>query len=228
MIIFRYKGLGWTLKSALLHRIVNRPELFRTGRDLVCQNVSDRFLACIQNFSFVASYCWNNRVGFIFNKKWIMVNYFVMFTLLGHQFPAVAHVSTPSVNSAFGRKSGFKNKCLAPAGFRLQNEARLQLCYYIIIYVRNCFSTSVKFCWKIFSKIFNLKHPILLQWLVYCTAFFKNKFATFARVVASISSNHLKNAATWVKCSNLITEVPKSDILLDSTWIKLTNVCFLT
>jgi len=28
---------------------------------------------------------------------------------------------------AFGRKSGFKNKCQSRAGFELQNEAQLQL-----------------------------------------------------------------------------------------------------
>ena len=33
--------------------------------------------------------------------------------------PAVAHILTPSVNLAFGRKSGFKNKCRARAGFGL-------------------------------------------------------------------------------------------------------------
>jgi len=40
----------------------------------------------------------------------------------------VAHISTPSVNLAFRPKSGFKNECRARAGFRLQNEAPLQLC----------------------------------------------------------------------------------------------------
>jgi len=34
---------------------------------------------------------------------------------------------THSVNLAFGPQSGFKHKCQARAGFRLQNEARLQL-----------------------------------------------------------------------------------------------------
>jgi len=41
---------------------------------------------------------------------------------------AVAHILTSSVNLAFGPQSGFKNKCRARAGFRLQNEALLQLC----------------------------------------------------------------------------------------------------
>jgi len=47
----------------------------------------------------------------------------------------LAHISTHSVIFAFGPKSGFRNKCRAPAGFGvvisgsgLQNEAGLQLC----------------------------------------------------------------------------------------------------
>jgi len=43
-------------------------------------------------------------------------------------YSAVAHILTPSVNLVFRPKSGFKNKCRARAGFRLQNEALLQLC----------------------------------------------------------------------------------------------------
>ena len=43
-------------------------------------------------------------------------------------YSAVAHILTLSVNLTFGSKSGFKNECRAPAGFRLQNEALLQLC----------------------------------------------------------------------------------------------------
>ena len=43
-------------------------------------------------------------------------------------YSSVAHIVTPLVNSAFRPKSGFKNKCRARAGFRLQNEALLQLC----------------------------------------------------------------------------------------------------
>jgi len=42
-----------------------------------------------------------------------------MFTFLRHQYPAVAHILTHSVNLAFGPKSGFKNKCRARAGFGL-------------------------------------------------------------------------------------------------------------
>jgi len=34
-------------------------------------------------------------------------------------FSAVAHILTPSVNLAFGPKSGFKNNCRARAGFGL-------------------------------------------------------------------------------------------------------------
>jgi len=34
-------------------------------------------------------------------------------------FSTVAHISTSSVNLAFGAKSGFKNKCRAQAGFGL-------------------------------------------------------------------------------------------------------------
>jgi len=34
-------------------------------------------------------------------------------------YSAVAHILTPSVNLAFGCKSGFKNKCRARAGFEL-------------------------------------------------------------------------------------------------------------
>jgi len=50
-----------------------------------------------------------------------LINYdlLVMFTLLRHQYPAVAHILTHSVNLAFGLKSGFKNKCQDRAGFRL-------------------------------------------------------------------------------------------------------------
>ena len=43
-------------------------------------------------------------------------------------YSAVAHIVTPLVNLAFKSKSGFKNKCRTRAGFRLQNEALLQLC----------------------------------------------------------------------------------------------------
>ena len=43
-------------------------------------------------------------------------------------YPAVAHISTDSVNLVFGPKSGFKNKCRTRDGFGLQNEAPLQLC----------------------------------------------------------------------------------------------------
>ena len=52
-------------------------------------------------------------------------------------YSTVAHILTPSVNLVFGPKSGLKNKCRvepgsgllfrAPAGFRLKNEALLQL-----------------------------------------------------------------------------------------------------
>ena len=70
--------------------------------------------------TFVANYCWSNRVDVIFNKKLLIVNYLVMFTLLRHQYHVVAHILTHSVNLAFG---------LNPAswinvGFRLQIEAR--------------------------------------------------------------------------------------------------------
>jgi len=43
-------------------------------------------------------------------------------------FCAVAHILTASVNLSFRPKSGFKSKCRTRAGFRLQNEAFLQLC----------------------------------------------------------------------------------------------------
>jgi len=46
----------------------------------------------------------------------------------GFYYPAVAHILTSSVNLAFRPKSGFKNKCRARAGVRLQNEALSQLC----------------------------------------------------------------------------------------------------
>lgn len=39
-----------------------------------------------------------------------------MFTLLRHQYRAVAYILTHSVNLAFGPKSGFKNKCRAEFG----------------------------------------------------------------------------------------------------------------
>ena len=43
-------------------------------------------------------------------------------------YSAVAHILTTSVNLAFRPKSGFKINYRARAGFRLQNEALLQLC----------------------------------------------------------------------------------------------------
>ena len=43
-------------------------------------------------------------------------------------YSAVAHVLTPSANLTFRPKSGFRYKCRARTGFRLQNEALLQLC----------------------------------------------------------------------------------------------------
>jgi len=42
-------------------------------------------------------------------------------------YSAIAHILPPSVNLAHRPKSGFKNKCRGWAGFRLQNEALLQL-----------------------------------------------------------------------------------------------------
>jgi len=49
-------------------------------------------------------------------------------------YSAVAHILTLSVNLAFRPKPGFKNKCRTRAGFRLQNEALLQL--YVCLYAR--------------------------------------------------------------------------------------------
>ena len=52
-------------------------------------------------------------------------------TTLSHNvfcYSAVAHILTPSANLAFRPKSGFKYKCRARTGFRLQNEALLQPC----------------------------------------------------------------------------------------------------
>jgi len=42
-------------------------------------------------------------------------------------YSSVAHILTPSVNLAFRPKSGFKKKCRARFGLRLQNETLLQL-----------------------------------------------------------------------------------------------------
>jgi len=42
-----------------------------------------------------------------------------MFTLLHHQYPAVAHILNNSVNLAFGPKSGFNNECWVQAMFWL-------------------------------------------------------------------------------------------------------------
>jgi len=42
--------------------------------------------------------------------------------------PAVAHILNKAVNLAFRPKVDFNNKCRAPPGFGLQNEARLDLC----------------------------------------------------------------------------------------------------
>jgi len=55
------------------------------------------------------------------------VNHLVIFTLLCQQYPIVAHIMAHWIKVPFGPESGFKNKCRA--GFGLQNEARLQLCY---------------------------------------------------------------------------------------------------
>jgi len=49
----------------------------------------------------------------------IIVNYLVVFTLLHHQYPAVAQVLNNSVSLAFGPKLGFNNKCRVRAGFGL-------------------------------------------------------------------------------------------------------------
>jgi len=51
----------------------------------------------------------------------LIVNYLVIFTLLRHQYPAVGHILTRLVNSAFDPKSGFKNKSRARARFKIVN-----------------------------------------------------------------------------------------------------------
>jgi len=55
------------------------------------------------------------------------VNYVGMFTLLLHQYRAVAYILTHSINLAFGPKSSLKYKRQVWTGFGLHNEARLQL-----------------------------------------------------------------------------------------------------
>ena len=59
--------------------------------------------------------------------KWLIVNCLPKFTLLRHQYSAVAHILTHSVNLAFGPESGLKNKCWAWDMFGHENEGRLQL-----------------------------------------------------------------------------------------------------
>jgi len=44
-------------------------------------------------------------------------------------YSAVAHILTPSVNLAFGPKSGFKNKCRAPAMFELGSSFKIRPFY---------------------------------------------------------------------------------------------------
>ena len=41
-------------------------------------------------------------------------------------YSSVAHILTPSVNLAFGPKSGFKNECRAPAGFALNSGFKMR------------------------------------------------------------------------------------------------------
>jgi len=50
-----------------------------------------------------------------------------MFTLLRHQYPAVTHILTHTVNFAFRPNSDFENKEGARAVLGFQSEARLQL-----------------------------------------------------------------------------------------------------
>jgi len=60
----------------------------------------------------------------------------------------VTHILTHSVNLDFWTKSGFKNKCQARAGFRLQNETRYNPGYKISNFVAQIlpkFSTNLKF-----------------------------------------------------------------------------------
>ena len=52
-----------------------------------------------------------------------------MFTLLHHQYPAIAHILTHSVNLPFGPKSGFKNKCRARAGLGPQ-KIKIKALYF--------------------------------------------------------------------------------------------------
>jgi len=86
---------------------------FKSGwvRTYVCQKLLIWFRGYIQNFfatadNFVASYCWSNRVDQIFIQKRIIVNCLVRFTLLRHQYPAVAHILIHSVNLLVWPESG--------------------------------------------------------------------------------------------------------------------------
>ena len=51
--------------------------------------------------TFVASYCWTNQVNYIFNKKRIIINHLVMFSLPSHQYPAHAHILTHTVSKFY-------------------------------------------------------------------------------------------------------------------------------
>jgi len=82
------------------------------------------------------------------------VNYLFMFALLRHQYPAVAHTLTHSVNLAFRSKWGFENIC--QAGFGLYNEARLQLCF-LLRWPERANSAHLHICaWKLRLGVYNL------------------------------------------------------------------------
>jgi len=113
--------------AVLQTRIASRAGFFGSGRvrAQVCQNVSGRFRASIQNFfrknghfcrllSLLKQSSWLN-----FQQKWLIVNYLVMSSLLRYQYPAVVQTLTHSVVFAFWTKLGFKNKSRAPARFNL-------------------------------------------------------------------------------------------------------------
>ena len=75
------------------------------------------------------------------------MNYLVTITLLRHQYPAVAHILTHSVNLAFGPQKY--------VGLGFQNEARLQFCDKLYqkkillkrksSFIELCFSTNFVF-----------------------------------------------------------------------------------
>jgi len=67
---------------------------------------------------------------FIFNKKWLIANYLVVFTLLRHRYPAVAHIFAHSVHLVLGPKSG----CFFAQRWTLLSPVTLLQCRRVILF----------------------------------------------------------------------------------------------